>query len=186
MPAQQLKFAGVSDEAVKARTGKGWKEWFAILDKVGARKMTHKDIAEHIYDNHKISGWWSQMVTVGYEQARGMREKHERATGHYEISISRTLEVPVSKVFKAWEDGKARAQWLEEKRFVIRNSTVNKYMHITWADKKTGLDLNFYSKSPAKSQVVVQHSKLPDTKAAAKMKNYWSKNLDQLKEFLKA
>jgi len=106
MPAQQLKFAGVSDEAVKARTGKGWKEWFAILDKIGARKMSHRDIAEQLYKNYKISGWWSQMVTMGYEQARGLREKYERSGGYYEISISRTLEVPVSKVFKAWRTGK--------------------------------------------------------------------------------
>lgn len=185
MPAQQLKFAGVSDEAVRAKTGKGWKEWFAILDKMGARKMTHKDIAKYLYDNHKISGWWSQSVTVGYEQARGMREKHQRVGGYYDISVSRTLEVPVSKVFKAWRDEKARAKWLG-KEIAIRNATANKYMHLTWADKKTKLDLNFYSKGPAKSQVVVQHSKLPNAKAAAKMKTYWSKNLERLKGFLKA
>ena len=184
MPAQKLKFAGVSNEAVHAKTGKGWKEWFALLDKIGARKMLHKDIAEHIYNNHKINGWWSQMVTVGYEQARDMLEKHQRVTGYYDISVSRTLEVPVSKVFKAWQDGKVRAKWLGEKP-VIRSSTTNKYIHLTWADKKTNLDLNFYSKGPAKSQVVVQHVKLPDAKAATKMKSYWSKNLDRLKEFLK-
>jgi hypothetical protein len=186
LPAQLLKFAGVSDEAVKSRTGKGWKEWFALLNKIGARKMTHKDIAKHLYETHKIGGWWSQMVTVGYEQARGLREKHQRAEGHYDISVSRTLKVPVSKVFNAWQDEKARDKWLGETRLVIRSSTVNKYMHITWIDKKTSLDLNFYPKGQTKSQVVVQHSKLPNAKAAAKMKTYWSKNLDRLKSFLKA
>ncbi|MCI0329410.1 MAG: hypothetical protein L0196_00445 [candidate division Zixibacteria bacterium] len=185
MSTKQAQFAGVGDEAVRAKTGKGWKEWFTILDKTGARKMAHKDIAQYLYDTHKIGGWWSQMVTVGYEQAHGKREKHERVGGTYDISVSRILEVPVSKVFKAWQDGKACAKWLGEKP-EIRSATVNKYMHLTWADKKTKLDLNFYSKGPAKSQVVVQHSKLPDAKAAAKMKIYWSKNLERLKGFLKA
>ena len=31
----------MSDEAVKAKTGKTWKQWFAILDKAGAKQMTH-------------------------------------------------------------------------------------------------------------------------------------------------
>ena len=34
----------MSDEAVKAKTGKVWKEWFTILDKAGAKKMTHQEI----------------------------------------------------------------------------------------------------------------------------------------------
>lgn len=185
MPAQQLKLAGISDEAVRAKTGKSWKEWFAVLDKAGARKMTHKDIAEHLYNNHKINGWWSQMVTVGYEQARGMRKKHQKPEG-YEISVSRILEVPLSKVYNAWQDEKVRGKWLREDGLTIRKATVNKSMRITWTDKKTSLDLNFYPKGQSKSQVVVQHTKLPNSKRAAAMKNYWGKNLDRLKEFLKA
>lgn len=184
MPAQQLKLAGISDEAVRAKTGKSWKEWFAVLDKIGARKMAHKDIAEHLYNNHKISGWWSQMVTVGYEQARGMREKHQKPEG-YEISVSRILEVPISRVYKAWQAEKVRGKWLREDGLAIRKATANKSMRFTWTDKKTSLDLNFYPKGQSKSQVVVQHTKLPNSKAAAAMKNYWSKNLDRLKEFLK-
>jgi hypothetical protein len=32
----------MSDEAVKARTGKVWAEWFEILDKAGATKWQHQ------------------------------------------------------------------------------------------------------------------------------------------------
>ncbi len=184
MPAENLKFAGVGDEAVRAKTGKGWKEWFALLNKAGARKMAHRDIAQYLYDIHKIGGWWSQMVTVGYEQAKGRREKHERADGHYDISVSRTLEVPIAKVFAAWQDDKLRNKWLKENGLTIRKITPDKSMRITWVDQKTSLELNFYPKGLTKSQVVVLHSKLPNAKAAAKMKTYWSKNLDRLKEYL--
>ncbi len=38
----------MSDEAVKAKTGKTWKEWFAILDKAGARKLSHQDIVKYL------------------------------------------------------------------------------------------------------------------------------------------
>jgi len=186
MATQKIKVAGISDEAVRAKTGRGWREWFALLDIIGARKMAHKDIAKHLYDNLKISGWWSQMVTVSYEQARGMRKKHQRAEVHYDISVSRTLEVPISKVFTAWQDDKTRNKWLGEDGLTIRKASANKSIRITWVDQKTSIDLNFYPKGQTRSQVVVQHSKLPDAKTAAKMKDYWSKSLDQLKTFLKA
>jgi hypothetical protein len=71
------KTAGISSAAVKKATGKDWKQWFTLLDKAGARKMPHKDIACLVYEKHQVSGWWAQMVTVGYEQARGLRQKHQ-------------------------------------------------------------------------------------------------------------
>ncbi len=184
MAVQKVQYAGVGDEAVRAKTEKGWKEWFALLDKAGVQKMAHKDIAQYLYDTHKVDGWWSQMITVGYEQARGMREKHQRAEGHYDISVSRTLEVPIAKVFTAWKNEKTRLKWLKQKTLVLRSATAKKYLHFAGADNKTKVDVNFYSKGRAKSQVVVQQGKLPDAKAAAEMKIYWSKNLDRLKEFL--
>ena len=183
---ENLKFAGVGDEAVSAKTGKSWKEWFALLDKAGAHKMEHKDVALYLYETHKVDGWWSQMITVGYEQARGKREKHQRAAGHYDISVSRTLEVPFSKVFNVWQNETVRNKWLKENGLTIRKATPNKTMRITWVDNNTSLEVYFYSKGPAKSQIVVQHSKLPDSKAADKMKTYWSKALDRLKAFLTA
>jgi len=46
------------------------------------------------------------------------------------------------------------------------------------------LEVYLSAKDNDKSQVVVQHSKLPDAKASAKMKAYWSKALDRLREML--
>ena len=75
----------MSDEAVKAKTGKTWKEWFAILDKAGARKMTHKEIVQVLNSEHGVGPWWQQMVTVTYEHERGLRDRHEKPEG-YQIS----------------------------------------------------------------------------------------------------
>ncbi len=38
----------------------------------------------------------------------------------------------------------------------------------------------------ARSQVAVQHSKLPDAKAAAKLKGIWATTLDRLRDMLEA
>jgi hypothetical protein len=51
------KSSGISDEAVKAKTGKYWKEWFLLLDSFEAHRMSHKDIARQLYEKYQISSW---------------------------------------------------------------------------------------------------------------------------------
>lgn len=177
------KGAGISDEAVQARTGKTWQQWFKILDAGGAKKMSHSEIATYLYEKHEVPGWWAQMVTVGYEQARGMREKHQKPSG-YEISTSKTVVVPLSELFRAWEDKQALGRWLKDSGFTVRKATANKSMRITWVDGKTSLDVNFYPKGNGKSLVAVQHGKLADARAAERMKAYWGEQLDRLKAAL--
>lgn len=67
--------SGHSDEAVKKGSGKAWKGWFDILDRWGGVDRTHTEIARYLTDEHDVSGWWAQSVTVGYERARGIRAK---------------------------------------------------------------------------------------------------------------
>ena len=123
----------LSDAAVQAKTGKNWQEWFAVLDAAGARAMDHQSIAAHLYQQLRPPpGWWAQMVTVGYEQARGRRQKHQKPSG-YEISRSKTFDVPLAKLFAAWQDKRRRDRWLKQAKLVIRKATPNKSLRITWA-----------------------------------------------------
>jgi hypothetical protein len=57
-------------------------------------------------------------------------------------------------------------------------------MRATWSDGKTSLAIGFYPRGDNKSQVAVQHSKLPDARAAARMKKYWADALDRLRASL--
>lgn len=173
----------MSDEAVKAKTGKKWDQWFAILDKAGATKMSHQDIVKFLNSKHDVGPWWQQMVTATYEHARGMRQQHEKPGG-YQISVSRTVNAPLANLYKAVANKKSRSLWLSEDGLGVRKATANKSMRITWKDGKSSLEINFYPKGNGKSQVVVQHSKLPDAKSAARMKTFWSKALDRLREAL--
>jgi uncharacterized protein YndB with AHSA1/START domain len=173
----------MSDEAVQAKTGKTWKEWFAILDKAGAKKMTHQEIVKYLNAKHGVGPWWQQMVTVTYEQGRGLREAHQKPGG-YEISVSRTINAPISKLYHAFANDKARNAWLAEDGLAVRKATPNKSMRVTWNDVKTSLEISFLSKGDNKSQVVVQHSKLPNAKASTTMKAYWGKALDRLRASL--
>jgi uncharacterized protein YndB with AHSA1/START domain len=171
----------LSDEAVEAKTGKTWSRWFKHLDAAGAKKMTHQEIVAHLRDKHGVRPWWQQMVAVAYEQARGLREIHQKPSG-YENSVSRTVAAPVGKVYKAWTVEKIRKQWLPA-NFTVRKSTANKTIRITW-DDDTDVVAGFYSKGDDKCQVVAQHGKLKDAKAGKKMKEFWGGALDRLKELL--
>lgn len=180
---KDAKAPRMSDEAVKAKTGKTWKEWFAILDKTGASKMNHQEIVKYLKTKQGIGPWWQQMVTVTYEQARGRREKYQKPEG-YQISVSRTIKSPLAKLFKSFANEKARHEWLAEDGLTIRKATPNKSLRVTWNDGKSSLEITLISKADDKSQVVVQHSKLPDAKSSAKMKAYWAKALDRLRASL--
>ena len=169
----------IGDTAVQTKTGKKWSEWFRILNKAGAREMTHQEIVAFLAKKHKVGPWWQQMVTVTYEKSHGLREDYQRPEGH-SISLSKTIPVPVSTLFKAWKNERTRRLWLKEKPLTIRKATLNKSLRITWIDGRTNLEVNLYSKGTNKSQVVVQHSKLKDSKEAGKMIGYWAKRLEKL------
>jgi hypothetical protein len=173
----------MSDASVQAKTGKTWKEWFSILDKAGADKMAHPEIASYLSTKQGVGPWWQQMVAVTYEQARGLRKPHQRPDG-YQISVSRTVGASLGKLYKSVASKKARDGWLAEDGLEVRKATANKSIRATWTDGKTNVEFNFYAKSDDKSQVVVQHSKLPNEKASAKMKAYWTKALERLRASL--
>lgn len=181
---ERTKSGGIGDAAVRARTGRDWAEWFKILDVAGARKMSHREIVAALAKKHpKLGPWWQQMVTVSYERARGLREKHQKPEG-YEISVSRTIGASAWALYGAWKDAEARSLWLSEKPIVIRKAAANKSLRITWADGKSSLDVRFNPRGSGRSQIVVQHARLPSAKAAARMKTYWARALERLRESL--
>ena len=173
----------MSDEAVRGKTGHTWEEWLSTLDRAGAASLTHQQIVAHLKGQHRLSDWWCQMITVGYEQAKGLRGKHEKPSG-YEIGVSKTISAPLSRLFRAWEDRKIRDKWLEDPGFVIRKATPGKSMRITWVDGKSSVDAGFYAKGDGKSQISVQHGRLDSAREAARLKTYWAAQLGKLKEML--
>ena len=175
--------ASMSDAAVLKATGKNWSQWFSILDKAGARKMAHPEIAQLLGTKYKCPPWWRQMVTVEYERARGLRAKYETASG-FHAGRSITLGVSIGKVFDAWQDAPTRRRWLKDPNFTIRKANANKSMRITWGDGTTNVEAMFYSKGARKSLLTVDVSKLSNAKAVERWKSYWGDSLAKLKSII--
>jgi hypothetical protein len=176
----ELKYNGVGDAAVRAATGKGWDEWFTILDAVEAQTWKHPQIARYLAQEQGVPDWWSQMVTVGFEQARGLRIQGQKADG-FTANGSRTLEAPVERVYAAWIDDAQRSLWLPDVLWTVTKATENKSLRILWVDGESRVDVDFRKKGDDKSQVALQHSRLADREAAAEYKRFWAEALDRLR-----
>lgn len=176
------KAAGVSTAAVKKATGRDWDEWFALLDADEAHRLSHPEIATLLSRKHGAPDWWSQMITVGFEQERGLRDKHQVSDG-FAASASKTINVARERLFEAWSDESLRAQWLPNAPLSVRKATAPKSLRISW-EGGASVDVELYAKGEAKSQVSVQHTRLVDAEAVAAMKAFWSDALARLKAHL--
>jgi hypothetical protein len=175
--------AGMSDDAIRTKTGKTWAQWVRALDAIDAAKLPHRDIAAHVHTVFAITGWWSQSVTVGYERIRGLREIGQRRSGSYEASKSKTLPVPASAAFAAFVTARIRKQWLPGVDLKIRKATDPKSVRITWPDE-TSVEVGIMAKGE-KCSVAIQHSKLVSKADANARKAYWAERLNTLEALLR-
>jgi hypothetical protein len=171
------RIQGVSDDAVKAKTGKKWDEWFKLLDKAGARMMDHREIARYV-GQFELTRWWARTVCVGYEQDRGIRHKHQRGTT-YSMDRAKTVGAPLAEVWAAWQDQATRDRWLPEAPFEVRWTTLNKVIHLNWLGG-TRVRARFSEKN-GRTKMVVTHGKLESNADATRMHSYWSEALARLK-----
>lgn len=172
-----------SDEVVRERTGKTWDEWFAVLDAWGATDRSHPEIARWLDAEFGIGGWWSQGVTVEYERARGLRDYYQQGRD-YTASASKTVNVPIEKLFDAFADDAARDRWTAGRPLRVRTARPNRSIRFDADDGEGRVIADFTAKGDAKSMVAVQHERLPDRAATDAAKRWWTERLAGLKATL--
>jgi hypothetical protein len=175
----------MSDESIRRRTGRGWEEWFDLLDERGAAELTHAEIARGLAEEDGVSGWDAQSVTVSYERARGGRALHERPHG-FAVTASKTVGVPVERLYDAFVDESLRARWLPDGELRGRTTTRPKSARFDWADGRTRVVVGFEAKGDEKSTVAVEHARLADAEEAERMKAFWRGRVTALKELLES
>jgi hypothetical protein len=173
----------VSDEVIRRRTGRGWEEWFDLLDEWGAIARPHAEIARWLASEHGIDGWSSQSVTVSYERARGLRAVGEHADG-FAVTASKTVAVPVERLYDAFVEESQRERWLPDGNLRERTATRPKSARFDWGDGETRVIVGFEAKGDAKSLVALEHARLADATEAERMKAFWRERVAVLKEVL--
>ncbi len=205
---------GYKENTVLEKTGKDLAEWFAILDAFEGPKKGHKAMADFLHDEHQVSYWWAQNLTIEYEQARGLRVPGQRSDGKFAINVSRTIAVDAQKAFDAWSSAEAWDQWLSsgtKMDFIEGGAYSNtdkdqgifkKIWHpgpprsmsevarieFTWENPEhcpgSKVVVQFIQKVPGKCQVLVTHDKLPSQAGGEDMKEGWTWALTCLKSWL--
>ena len=174
---------GDAEAAALARTGRPRREWFALLDEWGAAERPHPEIARWLIDEHGVDGWWAQELTVSYEMAIGRRKPGQRADG-FSITGSKTVGVPVERLYAAFLDETMRSRWLPAGSLRVRTATPHRTARFDWQDGATRIAVGFTAKGETRSSVALDHERLPDAEAAATMKAFWRERLEELKGLL--
>jgi Domain of unknown function (DUF4287) len=173
----------VSDEVIRRRTGRGWEEWFDLLDEWGAVERPHREIARWLAAEHGIDGWSAQSVTVSYERARELRAVGERPDG-FSVTAQKTVAVPVEQLYDAFVDESLRKRWLPDGELRERTATKPKSARFDWGDGDSRVIVGFTTRGNAKSTAALEHERLPDAEEAERMKVFWRERIAALKDTL--
>jgi hypothetical protein len=167
-----------TDAAIRDRTGRGWEEWFDVLDEWGAAERTHREIARWVAEQLDVVPleWGPQAITMSYERARGGRAIGQKADG-FSVTASKTVAVPVEALYDAFLA--ARPGELRE-----RTATRPKSARFDWGDDGTRVHATFVAKDEGRSLVAVEHLRLADAGTADRAKAMWREHLTALKSRL--
>ena len=100
------------------------------------------------------------------------------------ITASKTVAVPVERLFDAFVDESTRDRWLPDGELRERTSTRPKSARFDWDDGETRVNVGFLAKGDDRSTVDLEHARLPDGQQAERMKVYWRERVTALKSQL--
>ena len=174
-----------SEENIVRRTGRGWEAWFDLLDEWGATEQTHRETARWVaeqQDAHPLA-WNVQAVVSSYERTRGLRAPGEHDDG-FAVTASKTVAVPVERLFDAFVDTSLRSRWLPDGELTERVATKPRSARFAWGDGTSRVLVTFAAKGDDRSTAALQHRRLADAGEADRMKAYWRERVSALKEDL--
>ncbi|MBC6463687.1 hypothetical protein [Actinomadura sp. HBU206391] len=97
---------------VERATNRSWDEWLKFMDGIGAENLDHKEIALKVYEELDGTidrlGWWTQAVTVAYEQYIGRRIPGQRPDGTFQMSVSKSTKLSMEELMDKWKDFAAK------------------------------------------------------------------------------
>ena len=74
-----------------------------------------------------------------------------------------------------------RKTWLSSDKLLISKINENKTVRGAW-DGASRVEIRFTPRGEGKTQIAVDHMNLADSAAVEKMKAFWAKNLEKLRE----
>jgi len=167
-----------SGEEIRRRTGRGWEEWFDLLDEWGAAERTHREVARRLaeFQGADPLAWNVQAVVKSYERVRGGKAVGEKEDG-FTVTASRTVAVPVERLYDAVLE-------MADGMMSERTATRPKSARFDWGEDGSRVHVTFDGSDPGKSRLALSHERLADAAEADRMKAFWRERVSSLKEGL--
>jgi hypothetical protein len=174
-----------SDDRLRERTGRGWEEWFDLLDDAGMHGRPHREVSRYLAGLQGVDplAWDAQVVVKGYERARGGQEVGQHEDG-FAVHVSRTVGAPSAQVLEAVADEGRRAGWLGDLALVPRRSTSARRLHFDVPDGGGRVHVQVDAKGEDRTTVSVEHARLAGSAAADAARAAWRGRLDALRALL--
>ncbi|MGH9032146.1 MAG: hypothetical protein ACRDZV_08440, partial [Acidimicrobiia bacterium] len=99
-------------------------------------------------------------------------------------TASKTVAVPVDRLFDAFTDEPTRDRWLPDGKLRERTATKPTSARFDWGDGETRVNVSFLAKGEARSTVALEHARLSGAEEAEGMKGWWRERLSALKSEL--
>jgi hypothetical protein len=170
-------------DGLRRATGRGRDEWFSLLDAWGAAGRPYREIADWLTGEQQVSDWWAQKVIVEYEQDRGLRPPGIRPDGTFSAGASKTIRVPIKRLFAAFADEELRERWLPDLSLKERTSRAGRSIRFD-VGGGTRLATTFADLGKERSQVAVEEEHIPNAQLAEQSKAAWRERLSALKAML--
>lgn len=202
-----LSYAMISDESVTKATKRDWKEWFTILEKTGARGWTHQETVAYLKKKYKLTGWWQQGVTLGFEIFIGRRAEGRNAKGEHSLTATKTLTTTPKKLWALMNSDEGMAAWLQPmsefslkkgKQFEkeggifgeVRTVKALVRARLTWQEsdqlKPTLLQIYVVPKRDGKKAILVfYHEKIMTARERDDLRRFWKASLKRLEQLVK-
>ncbi len=199
------KINNISSEAVEQATGRGWDAWIAFIDERGGKDLDHKAIVALVGGQGGVKKqWWQQMVTVGYEHARGRRVVGQTADAGYQLGVQRVIPLEQGELWDLLVSEAGLRVWLgpgaggltlapgeqysthDGLSGEVRTVKAGHKLRLTWqpADRARPTTLQLYLSCPRntteKTTLGIHHEKLDDTAERDRMRAHWKGVLDAL------
>ncbi|MGY1604566.1 hypothetical protein [Geodermatophilus sp. SYSU D00815] len=133
---------------VERATNRSWDEWLAFMDGIGAEDLDHHEIALRVHAELEGTidqlGWWTQAVTVAYEQHIGRRIPGQRPDGTFQTSVSKATRLGMAELMDRWKAFAADDE-------TVRGAVVGETLRVSGTDRR----ITWRAKAPDGSSVTV-------------------------------
>jgi len=193
----------VSNESIREKTGSTMEGWSRRIREAGLAEAPHKDIAAWLEKKWGLDPWWCQEVTVQFEKLTGRRITGQTAGSGFQVGVSGTFPVSVSRLWEyltgegalsrfvleeepevsvGEEDGGTGKSGIEWK---ITVSKAESHFRMKWRlpgwDEPSILQVRITEKGPSKSSLTFHHEKLSGPEARGAMKRHWQGVLEEMR-----